>query len=105
MIKRTSQIAVLVTGLCLAISASAFAATKTPAAPTVPATPANGGQQFYAPGYGTVDLMAEYTPSQTYTVKANVTNIANKVYADQVYRGHYVPGAGRLVQVTLNAKF
>jgi catecholate siderophore receptor len=66
---------------------------------------ANGGQQFYAPGYGTVDLMAEYTPSQAYSVKANVTNIGNKLYADQVYRGHYVPGAGRLVQVTLNAKF
>lgn len=65
----------------------------------------NGGQQFYAPGYGTVDLMAEYTPSQAYSVKANVTNIGNKLYADQVYRGHYVPGAGRLVQVTLNAKF
>ena len=65
----------------------------------------NGGQQFYAPGYGTVDLMAEYTPNQAYAIKANVTNIANKVYADQVYRGHYVPGAGRLVQVTLTAKF
>lgn len=66
---------------------------------------ANGGQQFYAPGYGTVDLMAEYTPNQAYSIKANVTNIANKLYADQVYRGHYVPGAGRLVQVTLTAKF
>lgn len=65
----------------------------------------NGGQQFYAPGYGTVDLMAEYTPNQAYAIKANVTNIANKLYADQVYRGHYVPGAGRLVQVTLTAKF
>lgn len=65
----------------------------------------NGGQQFYAPGYGTVDLMAEYTPNQSYAIKANVTNIANKLYADQVYRGHYVPGAGRLVQVTLTAKF
>lgn len=66
---------------------------------------ANGGQQFYAPGYGTVDLMAEFTPNQAYSIKANVTNVGNKLYADQVYRGHYVPGAGRLVQVTLNAKF
>ena len=56
MIKRTSQIAVLATGLCLAISASAFAATKTPAAPTVPATPANGGQQYGQPNLADVPV-------------------------------------------------
>jgi len=60
---------------------------------------------YNAPGFATVDLMAEYALNQVYTVKANVTNVANKVYADQVYRGFYVPGAGRLVQVTLSAKF
>lgn len=65
--------------------------------------PANGF--YYAPGYATVDLMGEYTFSPTYTVKANITNVGNKLYGDQVYRGHYVPGTGRLVQVTLNAKF
>jgi len=66
-------------------------------------TPANG--IYNAPGFATLDLMAEYALSKVYTVKANVTNVANKVYADQVYRGFYVPGAGRLVQVTLSAKF
>lgn len=65
--------------------------------------PANG--IYNAPGFATLDLMAEYALSKVYTVKANVTNVANKVYADQVYRGFYVPGAGRLVQVTLSAKF
>lgn len=66
-------------------------------------TPAAG--IYNAPGFATMDLMAEYALSKVYTVKANVTNVANKVYADQVYQGFYVPGAGRLVQVTLSAKF
>ena len=50
-------------------------------------------------------LFSDGEKCDAYAIKANVTNIANKVYADQVYRGHYVPGAGRLVQVTLTAKF
>ncbi len=65
--------------------------------------PANG--IYNAPGFATLDLMAEYAFNKVYTVKANVTNVANKVYADQVYSGFYVPGAGRLVQVTLSTKF
>ena len=72
-------------------------------APADITTPANG--IYNAPGFATLDLMAEYALNKVYTVKANVTNVANKVYADQVYRGFYVPGAGRLVQVTLSAKF
>ncbi|MCH8178824.1 MAG: TonB-dependent siderophore receptor [Proteobacteria bacterium] len=72
-------------------------------APADITAPANG--IYNAPGFATLDLMAEYALNKVYTVKANVTNVANKVYADQVYRGFYVPGAGRLVQVTLSAKF
>jgi catecholate siderophore receptor len=72
-------------------------------APADISNPANG--IYHAPGFGTLDLMAEYAINQTYTVKGNVSNVANKLYADQVYRGHYIPGAGRLVQVTLSAKF
>jgi catecholate siderophore receptor len=64
-----------------------------------------GGYTYTAPGYATVDLMGEYTFSPKYILKANVTNLANKLYGDQLYRGHYVPGAGRLVQFTLTAKF
>lgn len=71
-----------------------------------PADISNAANGVYnAPGFATLDLMAEYAVNNAYTVKANVTNVANKVYADQVYRGFYVPGAGRLVQVTLTAKF
>lgn len=72
-------------------------------APADIGSPANG--IYNAPGFATLDLMAEYALNKVYSVKANVTNVTNKVYADQVYRGFYVPGAGRLVQVTLSAKF
>ena len=36
---------------------------------------------------------------------ANLTNITDKLYADALYRGHYIPGAGRLLQVSLSARF
>ena len=32
-------------------------------------------------------------------------NLSNKYYADTLYRGHYIPGAGRLVQVNMTARF
>jgi catecholate siderophore receptor len=49
--------------------------------------------------------MAEYRYDDSFTLKANVSNITNKLYADQLYDGHYVPGAGRLVQLTGSYKF
>ena len=58
-----------------------------------------------APGYTTVDLMAEYRFSDRYTLKANMANVTDKLYADALYQGHYVPGLGRNTQVTLNIKF
>ena len=58
-----------------------------------------------APGFVTADLMAEYAIDDRLTLKLNVSNIANTLYADTLYRGHYIPGAGRLVQATLTAKF
>jgi catecholate siderophore receptor len=57
------------------------------------------------PSYVTADLMAEYTLSQSITLKANISNLTNKLYADQLYSGHYVPGAGRLFQLTASLKF
>jgi catecholate siderophore receptor len=65
--------------------------------------PANG--IWYAPAFHTVDLMAEYQVNQTFTVKANLTNLQDKLYADSLYRGHYIPGPGRNLQVELVAKF
>lgn len=58
-----------------------------------------------APGFMTADLMAEYAIDDRWTLKVNVSNLANKLYADTLYRGHYIPGAGRLVQATLTTRF
>ncbi len=59
---------------------------------------------FYAPKFITGDLMAEYTAGEV-AFKLNVTNVADKLYADQLYRGHYVPGKARTVQLTTSARF
>ncbi|MDZ4356291.1 MAG: TonB-dependent receptor, partial [Variovorax sp.] len=61
---------------------------------------------FHVPSYVTADLMAEYRfDFENLILKANLTNVANKLYADQLYPGHYIPGAGRTLQVTASLKF
>jgi catecholate siderophore receptor len=74
-----------------------FRGKQAPADVTAPA--------WEAPGFVTADLMAEYTLNEQFTVKANLSNVTNKLYADSLYRGHYVPGAGRLLQLALTARF
>ncbi len=74
-----------------------FRSRQAPADVTAPA--------WEAPSFVTADLMAEYAINQQFTVKANLSNATNKLYAESLYRGHYVPGAGRLLQVALTAKF
>jgi catecholate siderophore receptor len=61
--------------------------------------------EFHVAGYATVDLMAEYKANEQLTVKANLSNVANKLYADQLYPAHYIAGAGRQLQVTGSWKF
>jgi catecholate siderophore receptor len=51
------------------------------------------------------DLMAEYAYSDALTFKANMSNVTNKLYADALYPAHYIPGAGRLTQITASYKF
>lgn len=60
--------------------------------------------QFYAPKFVTADLMAEYSTGNL-SFKLNLTNVADKLYADQLYRGHYIPGKARTVQLTSSIKF
>jgi catecholate siderophore receptor len=61
--------------------------------------------EFKVPAFVVADLMAEYMVNEALTIKANVSNVGNKRYADQLYPGHYIPGAGRLTQVTASYKF
>lgn len=57
------------------------------------------------PGYATADLMAEYAVSQQFLLKGYLSNLTNKLYANDLYTGHYVPGAGRMFQLTGTLKF
>ena len=74
-----------------------FRSGQAPADVTAPA--------WEAPSYVTGDLMAEYVFSDQYKIKANVNNVTNKLFADSLYRGHYIPGAGRIYQLSLTVNF
>lgn len=58
-----------------------------------------------APGYVAYDAMAEYTFTPDLFAQLNVSNIADKVYGDQLYPGFYTPGEARSVKVTLGVRF
>ncbi len=60
---------------------------------------------FDVPGFVTADLLAEYKINEQFLVKASLSNLTDKLYGESLYRGHYVPGAGRLLYVSLTAKF
>ncbi|MBI5274940.1 MAG: TonB-dependent receptor [Burkholderiales bacterium] len=74
-----------------------FRSKQAPADVTAPA--------WEAPGFVTADLMAEYLVNDTITLKANLSNVGDKLFGESLYRGHYIPGAGRLLQVSLGARF
>jgi catecholate siderophore receptor len=57
-----------------------------------------------APKFVTADLMAEYDAGPV-AFKANLTNVTNKLYADMLYRGHYIAGKPRTLQFTTTLKF
>ncbi len=59
---------------------------------------------FEAPRYVTADLMAEYDAGPA-LFKLNLTNVTDKLYADQLYRGHFIPGKPRTVQLTVTTRF
>jgi catecholate siderophore receptor len=74
-----------------------FRSKQAPADVTAPA--------WEAPAFVTGDLMTEYAINDRFSVKANLSNITDKLYAESLYRGHYVPGAGRMLQMSLSARF
>ena len=62
------------------------------------------GSQIVAPKYVTGDLMAEYTRGDI-SYKLYIANVTDEYYADYLYRGHYIPGKPRSVQVTAVYRF
>jgi catecholate siderophore receptor len=68
-------------------------------------TPNRNPAGIVAPKFVTGDLLAEYTLSDAIAFKLNITNVTNKLYADSLYTGHYIPGAPRSVQLTMTGRF
>ncbi len=70
-------------------------------------TPNRNPAGLYSDGYITFDALAEYEAiADKLTLKANLTNLTNKFYADSLYaNGHYVPGVGRTLYLTASVKF
>lgn len=64
-----------------------------------------GSRALTASGFATIDAMAEYTFDQKTSLKLNVTNVSDKLYADSLYRGFYTAGAARAVQLTVKTRF
>ena len=64
-----------------------------------------GARHVTADSFTTFDAMAEYTLTDTTTLKLNITNLTDELYADSLYRGFYAPGAARSVQLTLKKLF
>ncbi|PPE65016.1 TonB-dependent receptor [Caldimonas caldifontis] len=64
-----------------------------------------GARHVTAASFTTLDLMAEYAFNESLSLKVNVNNATDKLYADSLYRGFYTPGAPRTVQATLKAVF
>lgn len=68
-------------------------------------TPNRNPAGIVAPRWVTGDLIAEYTLSDAVAFKLNVNNVTNKLYADSLYTGHYIPGPGRVVYLTMTARY
>ncbi|HWH80885.1 MAG TPA: TonB-dependent receptor [Burkholderiaceae bacterium] len=68
-------------------------------------TPNRNPVGIVAKRFVTADLLAEYTLNDAVAFKLNVSNLADKLYADSLYTGHYVPGPGRSVQLTMTARY
>ena len=64
-----------------------------------------GARHVTVDGFATLDLMAEYTVTESTTLQVNVANATDVLYAEMLYRGFYTPGAARNVQLTLRTAF
>ncbi|MEP7303189.1 MAG: TonB-dependent receptor, partial [Caldimonas sp.] len=68
-------------------------------------TPNRNPPGIVAPRFVTGDLLAEYAFSPAIAFKLNMINVTNKLYADSLYTGHYIPGQPRTVYGTMTARF
>ncbi|MGB4061974.1 MAG: TonB-dependent siderophore receptor [Burkholderiaceae bacterium] len=64
-----------------------------------------GARTVLASAFTVWDGMVEYTVNEKATVKFNVSNLTDKLYADGLYRGFYTPGAPRKAMLSLKTVF
>ncbi len=74
------------------------------ASSTVPLDPTTGLIK-QVPGYVVLNAMARYTLTDNMSLQANVFNLANRNYIDEIHPAHIVPGAGTSGLFGLNFKF
>lgn len=74
------------------------------ASSTVPTDPTTGLVKEL-PGYWLVNAMLRYRINERTDLQANLNNLTNKYYYDQIHPAHIVPGAGRSALVGLNFHF
>ena len=68
-------------------------------------TPNRNLAGIVAPGFTTVDLLAECAVTPAVMFKLNVVNVADGLVADSLYTAHYIPGQARTVYLTLTVRF
>jgi catecholate siderophore receptor len=74
------------------------------ASSTVPLDPTTGLVK-QVPGYVVLNAMARYTLTDNVSLQANVFNLANRNYIDEIHPAHIVPGAGTSGLFGLNFRF
>jgi catecholate siderophore receptor len=74
------------------------------ASSTVPLDPTTGLVK-QVPGYVILNAMARYTLTDNLSLQANVFNLANRNYIDEIHPAHIVPGAGTSGLFGLNFRF
>jgi catecholate siderophore receptor len=74
------------------------------ASSTVPTDPLTGLIK-QVPGYWVFNAMARYPITEHIDFQANVYNLANKYFYDELHPGHIVLGPGRSALLGLNFKF
>ncbi len=74
------------------------------ASSTVPLDPTTGLVR-QVPGYVVLNGLASYSLNEHANLQANIFNLTNASYIDQIHPGHLVPGSGASALVGLNLKF
>lgn len=64
-----------------------------------------GQRTVLASSFTVWDGMVEYLVNDDTTIKLNISNITDQLYADALYRGFYTPGAPRKVMLSVKTVF